>query len=110
MLNITLKSRQWLEDDNGEIIIGEGRQRILELIEETGSINQAAKLMRMSYRGVWGKIKATEQHLNKRIVLTERRHGSCLTEEGKELLRDYRQLKMDCQKADDGIFKKIYID
>lgn len=110
MLNLTLKSRQWLEDDNGEIIMGEGRQRILELIEETGSINQAAKLMRMSYRGVWGKIKATEQHLKKRIVLTERRHGSCLTEEGKELLRDYRQLKMDCQKADDGIFKKIYSD
>lgn len=110
MSKIRLKSRQWLEDGDGNIIIGEGRQRIFELIEKTGSINQTAKLMRMSYRGVWGKIKATEEHLNKKIVLTERRHGSRLTEEGKELLSSYRQLKMDCRKADDEIFNEIFRD
>jgi molybdate transport system regulatory protein len=110
MSNIRLKSRQWLEDLHGNIIMGEGRQTIFELIEKTGSINQTAKLMRMSYRGVWGKIKATEEHLNKRIVFTERRHGSRLTEEGKELLRSYRQLKGDCQKADDEIFHEIFKD
>ena len=110
MSKIRLKSRQWLEDHDGNIIMGEGRQRIFELIEKTGSINQTAKLMRMSYRGVWGKIKATEEHFNRKIVLTERRHGSRLTEEGKELLGNYRQLKMDCRKADEEIFKRIFID
>jgi molybdate transport system regulatory protein len=108
MCTIRLKSRQWLEDRDGNIIMGEGRQRIFELIDETGSINQTAKLMRMSYRGVWGKIKATEEHLNKRIVLTERRHGSRLTEEGKALLKNYRQLKTDCRKADEEIFHGIF--
>jgi len=108
MSKIRLRSRQWLEDDDGNIIIGEGRQRIFELIEETGSINQTAKVMRMSYRGVWGKIKATEDHLDKQLVHTERRHGSRLTREGKELLSSYQQLKMDCQKADDAIFNEIF--
>jgi molybdate transport system regulatory protein len=108
MLNARLKSRQWLEDSRGHIIIGEGRQRIFELIEQTGSINQTAKIMKMSYRGVWGKIKATEGHLNKKIVLTERRHGSRLTEDGKKLLMNYTRLKKDCQKADEKIFKKIF--
>ena len=108
MLNARLKSRQWLEDSRGNIIIGEGRQRIFELIEQTGSINQTAKIMKMSYRGVWGKIKATEGHLNKKIVLTERRHGSRLTEDGKKLLMNYTRLKKDCQKADEKIFKKIF--
>lgn len=108
MLNTKLKSRQWLEDSRGNIIIGEGRQRIFELIEQTGSINQTAKIMKMSYRGVWGKIKATEGHLNKKIVLTERRHGSRLTEDGKKLLMNYTRLKKDCQKADEKIFKKIF--
>jgi molybdate transport system regulatory protein len=108
MLNTKLKSRQWLEDSKGNIIIGEGRQRIFELIEQTGSINQTAKIMKMSYRGVWGKIKATEGHLNKKIVLTERRHGSRLTEDGKKLLMNYTRLKKDCQKADEKIFKKIF--
>jgi molybdate transport system regulatory protein len=105
---LRLKSRQWLEDHDGNIIMGEGRQRIFELIEETGSINQTAKLMRMSYRGVWGKIKATEEHLDKKIVSTERRHGSRLTEDGKKLLRNYRQLKNDCRKADEDIFRRLF--
>jgi len=108
MPDLRLKSRQWLEDSHGNIIMGEGRQRILELIERTGSINQAAKLMRMSYRGVWGKIKATEEHANKRIVLTEKRHGSRLTEDGKRLLANYTRLKKECQKADEEIFKNIF--
>ena len=108
MLDLRLKSRQWLEDSHGNIIMGEGRQRILELIERTGSINQAAKLMRMSYRGVWGKIKATEEHVNKRILLTEKRHGSRLTEDGKRLLADYVRLKEECQRADEQIFKDIF--
>ena len=110
MSGIRLKSRQWLEDGDGNIIMGEGRQRIFELIEETGSINQTAKLMRMSYRGVWGKIKATEGHMNKKLVLTERRHGSRLTDKGKALLGSYRKLKLDCRKADEEVFKEIFRD
>ncbi len=108
MLDLRLKSRQWLEDSRGKIIMGEGRQRILELIEQTGSINQTAKLMRMSYRGVWGKIKATEEHVNKKIVLTEKRNGSHLTEDGKRLLMNYARLKEECQKADEKIFDDIF--
>ena len=108
MLDLRLKSRQWLEDSHGNIIMGEGRQRILELIERTGSINQAAKLMRMSYRGVWGKIKATEEHVNKKIVLTEKRQGSRLTEDGKRLLVNYTRLKEKCQRADERIFRDIF--
>jgi len=108
MEKVRLKSRQWLEDSNGNMIMGEGRQRIFELIEKTGSINQTAKLMKMSYRGVWGKIKATEEHLNKKIVLTEKRHGSRLTEDGKRLLKNYTRLKKECQKADERIFKDIF--
>jgi molybdate transport system regulatory protein len=105
---VRLKSRQWLEDDEGNIIMGEGRQRIFELIEQTGSINQAAKLMKMSYRGVWGKIKATEEHFDKKIVMTERRHGSRLTDDGKRLVENYARLKEECQRADDMIFRNIF--
>jgi molybdate transport system regulatory protein len=105
-----LKSRQWVEDGKGEIIIGEGRQRIFELIEQTGSIHQTAKIMKMSYRGVWGKIKATEEHVKRKIVIAERRHGSYLTQAGKELLANYARLKQECQEADDKIFRDIFTD
>jgi len=108
MLKVRLKSRQLLEDSNGKIIMGEGRQRILELIEQTGSINQTAKRMGMSYRGVWGKIRATEERLGTKIVISEKRHGSRLTEDGKRLLINYTRLKKECRKADEKIFKDIF--
>ena len=66
--------------------------------------------MKMSYKGVWSKIKTTEGYLNFRIVDTDRKLGSKLTEKGKELLKKYNQLKEECLEADDKIFNKIFED
>ena len=105
---LRIMSRHWLVDENGQIIIGEGRKEILENIEKTGSINQTAKIMKMSYKGVWSKIKATENYMNKRIVDTSKKRGSCLTKERKELLDKYNRLKKRCLTADDKIFRSIF--
>jgi molybdate transport system regulatory protein len=108
MRSLRLRSRQWVVDEDSNIIIGEGRKAILENIEKTGSINQTAKMMKMSYKGVWSKIKVTEGYLKIRIVDTDRKQGSRLTREGKELLEKYTQLKKSCVEADDKIFKAIF--
>ena len=108
MANLKLKSSQWIVDENNNIIIGEGRAKILENIEKTGSMNQAAKLMKMSYKAVWSKIKATEKHLNACIVHTDRKDGSRLSQNGKELLKKYKLLKTECMSADDKIFGGIF--
>ena len=108
MAKLKLRSRQWIVDDRGDIIIGEGRAEIFETIERTGSINQTAKIMKMSYKGVWSKIKVTEDYLKVKLVETDKKRGSELTREGKELLEKYNQLKERCLKADDKIFKEIF--
>ena len=108
MAQLKLKSSQWIVDENNNIIIGEGRAKILENIEKTGSMNQAAKLMKMSYKAVWSKIKTTEKHLNACIVHTDRKEGSRLSQDGKELLEKYNQLKTQCMSADDQIFGGIF--
>lgn len=108
MSRLRLKSRQWIVDDQDRIIMGEGRKEILETIERTGSINQTAKLMRMSYKGVWSKIKVTEEYLNLSIVHTDRKLGSRLTKEGKELLEKYRMLKEACIEEDNRCFQRIF--
>jgi len=95
-------------DENDNIIIGEGRKEILQNIEKTGSINQTAKIMKMSYKGVWSKIKATENYMKVKIVETDRKKGSHLTKEGKDLVKRYRLLKLRCLKADDKIFNAIF--
>lgn len=105
---LRLKSSHWIVDENDNIIIGKGRMEILESIESTGSINQAAKMMKMSYKAVWSKIKATEKHLNIKIVHTDRKTGTRLSKEGKKLLEKYRLLKKKCIAEDDKIFRKIF--
>lgn len=110
MVRLKLKSRQWIVDEHDSIIMGEGREEILENIEKTGSINQTAKIMKMSYKAVWGKIKATEKHLDTRIVHTDRKMGSRLTDEGKSFLEKYRRLKKSCIEEDDRIFRKIFTE
>ncbi len=108
MVKTKLKSSHWIVDENDNIIIGEGRMKILEHVENTGSINQAAKMMKMSYKAVWSKIKATEKHLDTRIVHADRKDGSHLSKEGKALLEKYWMLKNECMAADDDIFTTIF--
>ena len=108
MVLFRLRSRHWIVDERDRIIIGEGRKEILEKIEKTGSINQTAKIMKMSYKGAWSKLKATEAYLKSRIVYTDRKEGTRLTKEGRELLEKYRLLKQKCLDEDNKIFKKIF--
>lgn len=108
MVEFKLKSSHWIVDEKDNIIIGKGRMEILEHVENTGSINQAAKMMKMSYKAVWSKIKCTEKHLNTKIIHSDKTTGSRLTKEGKDLLKKYRLLKKKCMIADDKIFSDIY--
>jgi molybdate transport system regulatory protein len=41
-------------------------------------------------------------------VDTDRKQGSRLTKEGKELLEKYTRLKKSCVEADDKIFRMIF--
>jgi molybdate transport system regulatory protein len=109
-ISLKLKSRHWVVDDQDRIIMGEGRKEILETIEKTGSINKTAKLMKMSYKGVWSKIKVTEQYLGRDIIHSDRRDGSRLTSEGKALMEKYRILKARCLEEDNRCFSEIFGD
>jgi molybdate transport system regulatory protein len=108
MAKLRLKSSQWIVDEDDNAIIGKGRMEILDNIEKTGSINQTAKMMKMSYKAVWSKIKTTEKHLDTVIVHTDRKEGSRLSKEGKELLEKFRLLKKECLSADDKLFHRIF--
>jgi molybdate transport system regulatory protein len=108
MKKLKLRSAQWIVDEHNNIIIGKGRAEILEKIEKTGSINQAAKMLKMSYKAVWSKIKASEKHLQTQIVHADRKEGSKLSRDGKMLLENYRRLKAECVSADDKIFSSIF--
>lgn len=84
--------RVWLKKD-GRFLIGEGRARLLRLIEEYSSISKAAEKMGMSYRHAWGTIKKIESALGEKVIISERGGheggASQLTPAGKLLLRKF---------------------
>lgn len=105
-----LRSSQLIINDDGDIIMGNGRMAILDSIDRTGSINQTSKEMKMSYKTVWSKIKSTEKNFGKPVVLADKKTGTKLTRDGRDLLEKFRQMKNRCIKADDVIFQDIFAE
>jgi molybdate transport system regulatory protein len=112
--NIHVKSKVWLEDRKGRIIFGLGRMRILTAIEKCGSLNAAAKDLKMSYRAVWGKIKVTEEALGKPLLVKSQGGsaggGSTLTPYAHMLMDRYRALSRIVDDQADTLFESGFLD
>ena len=54
------KLRVWVTFGD-ELKFGDGRARLLALIDEYGSLRQAAEDFKMSYRHAWGYLRDLEQ-------------------------------------------------
>lgn len=104
---LKVRSKIWIQNDEGRLVIGTGRLRILEAILELGSMNKAAQKLKQPFRAVWGKIKATEQRCGFKIVETTS-EGSKLTREGLELLWAYTRLRNRCEKYVDVQFNELF--
>ncbi len=97
MTDLRIKGRIWLETSDGERFMGNGRLELLTLIQETGSINQAAKAMKMSYKRAWELVSSLNRLTEKPLVITqtggERGGGAVVTDEGVRYLRYYTELR-----------------
>ena len=54
--NYELRFRMWITGNNAHFL-GNGRVRLLENIRDKGSITNAAKAMKMSYRQAWQMVE-----------------------------------------------------
>jgi molybdate transport repressor ModE-like protein len=63
---------------------------LLALVDESGSIAQAAQLKGLSYRHAWGLLRSIEERLGGPLIAKERGRGSVLSELGQAVLRAQR--------------------
>ena len=109
-----VRTKVWIDDDHDKVIFGSGRVRMLEAIDRLGSMNKAAKELKMSYRALWGRIKSTENRMGAKVLTTRpgggKGSGSILTPIGKRFLENYRQLSNRIIEQADREFDKIFGD
>ena len=68
---LKLTGRIWLENAEGKVL-GAGRVELLERIQQSGSLRQAALQMKMSYKQAWEMIQHMNQHLGEPVIIANR--------------------------------------
>ena len=98
-MHFRINGRIWLETistDNPQRFMGIGRLELLDHIQRTGSINQAAKAMKMSYKRAWELVHSMNTQAGTPLVITqtggEKGGGTVVTETGETYLAHYRAL------------------
>lgn len=88
--------RIWIYTEKDKFL-GKGRVELLERIDKTGSIYNAAKEMKMSYRQAWQMVKEINERANTPLV--EKKlggkggGGTFLTEAGKDVITKFHKLQ-----------------
>jgi molybdate transport system regulatory protein len=109
---ITLRGRLWVEIDRSAALTEAGAD-LLEQIEVCGSLSEAARRLRYSYRRAWMLIDAMNRTWPRPLVTTatggKRGGGTKVTEAGREVLAAYRDLQVQLEHLLDqgkaGVFK-----
>ena len=90
------KLRVWVTFGD-DLKFGDGRARLLERVEELGSLRKVAREFEMSYRNAWGYLRELESAAGFKFV--ERapgggpQSGMRLTAAGKRFLTRYRKFR-----------------
>ena len=110
--DVFLKFKVWLENTDGEGILGDGKFELIDQIDQLGSLKAAADKIGISYRKAWGNVKDAEEKLGFLLVDKHRggQHGgnSVLTSEGKKLIEAYKELLVEFDDSIYQITKKFF--
>lgn len=109
--NLYPRSKIWIEKE-GHLVFGDGRFELFKAIDETGSINKAARKLKISYRHAWAYIKTSEKRLGLEFLQYKRGGkfggGATLTLKGKEFLRRYGLFRKGINEMVDLKFQKVF--
>lgn len=83
--------------------IGPGKVRLLEAIRDTGSISEAGRSLRMSYRRAWRLVDDMNHCFREPVVTAQtggaQGGGTALTPFGDDLVKNYRAIEAEAHAA-----------
>jgi molybdate transport system regulatory protein len=104
-----IRTKVWIQDPDGKVVFGLGRYRILKAVQDTGSLQAAAKELKMSYRAVWMRIRASERRIGRELVVRDGK-GSRLTPFAENLMKQYKRLLSILEKESDEVYQDLMSD
>ncbi|TLN13372.1 LysR family transcriptional regulator, partial [bacterium] len=91
--------------------LGDDRIRLLEMIDEHGSITKAAKAVGISYKTAWDTMDAINNLSDKPLFIRmaggKSGGGTRLTDEGREIINKYRVIREEHEKFLANITKRV---
>lgn len=91
--------------------VGPGKIELLERIGVSGSLSQAARDLKMSYRRAWQLLASLNGSFTERVVLTRKGGrgggGARLTPFGRELVHRYRAFEHQVQRLAGRSFRPL---
>lgn len=98
-MRYNIRSKVWITH-NDKMLIGDGRAKLLRAIMETGSLNQAAKSLGISYKKAWTLVQSINDHGEEPSVVGSAGGsgggGTRLTAYGIKLLESYTRINASC--------------
>lgn len=104
-----IRSKIWIEDMDGNVVFGLGRYRMLDAIRRTGSLQAAALEMKMGYKALWMRIRASEERMGRQLVVRQGR-GSRLTAYAENLMKQFRRLQLIVLRESDDVYDNLMSD
>ncbi len=105
------KFNLWIEH-NGVVVLSEWRVKLLEAIDQTGSISRAAERMKVTYHRAWEKIHEMEEGLGEKLIDAQvggaGGGGAELTAKGRDLIKRFRQLDLGLSDEIDQRFEVAF--
>jgi molybdate transport system regulatory protein len=98
--NRVVHARLWIESD-GQPAMTDAGADLLDQIAVSGSLSEAARQLRYSYRRAWMLLDAMNRRWPQPLVITatggNRGGGARVTEYGQRVLRTYRDLQVQVE-------------
>lgn len=106
------KIKVWIEDNNRNLLFGDGKTQVLELIEQTGSIKVASEKVGMNYKKAHNHVKILQENIQDELVIVNKGSGggTKLTPKAKELIEAYKTLREDVDAYAQKRFNELFND
>jgi molybdate transport system regulatory protein len=100
-----LRAKVWVESGSTTAILTEAGADLLEQIEASGSLSEAARRLRYAYRRAWLLLDVMNKGFESPLVTAaaggKKGGGAILTEYGRTVLAAYREVQLQVEHAVD---------